>query len=92
MPDYGEKDLSILKTPKGEPKKKICPDRPVRKRNSTLKENDILFPIKFPDMEDFCNINLYNKSLDNIRNFLENLDESKKEVEIERLKEALGEL
>ena len=54
--------------------------------------NDILFPVQFPNMEGSCNINLYNHSLDNIRNFLENLDESKKEDEIKRLKEALSEL
>ena len=87
-----DKILPILKTPKGEPKKKICPDKPVRKRSSTIEENNILFPIQFPDMEDFCNINQYNKSLDNIRNFLENLDESKKEDEVKRLKVALSEL
>ena len=87
-----DKILPILRTPEGIPKKKKCPDRPVRKRRSEVNENSILFPIQFPDMEGFCDVSLYNKSLDNIRNFLENLDESKKEDEIKRLKEALSEL
>ena len=88
-----DKILPILETPKrGTPRKKICPERPLRKRRNQLKENELVIPFKFPVMEDFCDVDLYNKSLANIRNFLGNLDESKKEHEIERLKVALGEL
>ena len=87
-----DKILPVLKTPKEVSKEKICPNKPIRKRRSIINENSMLFPIQFPNMEDDCDVNLYNKSLDNIRNFLENLGESKKEDEIKRLKEALSEL
>tara|TARA_A100001015_G_scaffold208197_1_gene232968 strand:+ start:2546 stop:2824 length:279 start_codon:yes stop_codon:yes gene_type:complete len=88
-----EETLPILETPKrGTPKEKVCPERPLRKRRNKLKENELEIPFRFPVMEDFCNVDLYNRSLANIRNFLGNLDESKKEHEIERLRVALGEL